>query len=73
MATTKQARKAKGIITVLGGYKVDLDNHGRLIRSTVNIHKVGDYGCDPLGDGMFRMVPSGDIVTAQEKNARLAR
>ena len=21
-----------------------------------------DYGSDPLGDGKFRMIPSGDIV-----------
>jgi len=30
-----------------------------------------DYGCDPMGDGTFRMVPSGDIVSAAEKEARL--
>lgn len=30
-----------------------------------------DYGCDPLGDGMFRMVPSGDIVDSIEKEKRL--
>lgn len=30
-----------------------------------------DYGADPLGGGMFRMVPSGDIVPAAEKEARL--
>lgn len=33
--------------------------------------KTKDYGCDPLGDGMFRMVPSGDIVSTEEKNERL--
>lgn len=32
-----------------------------------------DYGCDPMGDGTFRMVPSGDIVDIQEKERRLAR
>jgi hypothetical protein len=32
-----------------------------------------DYGCDPLGDGTFRMVPSGDIVDFAEKNRRLPR
>ena len=41
------------------------------IRRTVDTSKVGDYGCDPLGDGMFRMVPSGDVVTADEKRERL--
>jgi len=32
---------------------------------------VSDYGCDPLGDGKFRMVPSGDIVSAEERDKRL--
>lgn len=30
-----------------------------------------DYGSDPLGDGMYRMVPSGDIVDKRERNKRL--
>ena len=30
-----------------------------------------DYGADPLGDGTFRMVPSGDIVDFAERNRRL--
>ena len=30
-----------------------------------------DYGCDPLPDGRFRMVPSGDIVDADERKRRL--
>lgn len=30
-----------------------------------------DYGADPLGDGKFRMVPSGDIVDHAERNRRL--
>jgi hypothetical protein len=32
----------------------------------------GDYGCDPIGDGTFKMVPSGDLVTLEERNKRLA-
>lgn len=32
-----------------------------------------DYGADPLGDGTFRMVPSGDIVTFEERCTRLGR
>jgi hypothetical protein len=32
-----------------------------------------DYGADPLGDGTFKMVPSGDIVDFEERNMRLAR
>ena len=33
----------------------------------------GDYGCDPLPDGKFRMVPSGDIVDLAERMRRLKR
>lgn len=33
----------------------------------------GDYGADPMGDGKFRMVPSGDIVDFDERNKRLGR
>jgi hypothetical protein len=29
-----------------------------------------DYGADPLGDGRFRMVPSGDIVDRAERDRR---
>lgn len=32
-----------------------------------------DYGCDPIGDGTFRMVPSGDIVDYAERCKRLGR
>jgi hypothetical protein len=32
-----------------------------------------DYGADPIGDGTFRMVPSGDIVSWEERQKRLAR
>ncbi len=34
---------------------------------------LGDYGCDPLPDGKFRMVPSGDIVDLAERTRRLKR
>ena len=34
---------------------------------------VPDYGADPLGDGAFRMVPSGDIVDRVERDRRLTR
>ncbi len=30
-----------------------------------------DYGVDPIGDGMFRMVPSGDVVDLEERRKRL--
>jgi len=32
-----------------------------------------DYGADPLGDGTFRMVPSGDIVSYEERTKRLSK
>ena len=31
----------------------------------------GDYGADPIGDGKFKMVPSGDIVDYTERCKRL--
>ena len=39
----------------------------------VDTSKPGDYGSDPIGDGMFRMVPSQDVVDLSERNKRLAR
>jgi len=33
----------------------------------------GDYGADPLGNDMFRMFPSGDIVIQDVRNERLKR
>lgn len=36
-----------------------------------NTAPIPDYGSDPIGDGTFRMVPSGDIVTFEERNRRL--
>lgn len=32
-----------------------------------------DTGADPLGDGRFRMFPSGDLVDYVERCRRLAR
>jgi hypothetical protein len=43
------------------------------IKSYVDVHKKVDYGADPLGDGKFKMVPSGDIVDYAERNRRLGR
>jgi hypothetical protein len=39
----------------------------------VDTTRAGDYGADPIGDGTFRMVPSGDVVDREERNRRLAR
>lgn len=43
------------------------------VRERLNVTTPGDYGADPLGDGTFRMVPSGDIVDFEERCRRLAR
>jgi hypothetical protein len=34
--------------------------------------RAGDYGADPVGDGTFRMVPSGEVVNLEERNRRLS-
>ena len=55
------------------GYELLLDNGDvKVVREKTDLSP-GDYGADPVGDGMFRMVPSGDIVTYEERCARLAR
>lgn len=41
------------------------------VRPSVDLALPGDYGADPLGDGTFRMVPSGDIVDYAERCRRL--
>lgn len=70
----KRARAPRGYMTVLGGYRLDMDNHGHLVDETMPDRIPGkDYGADPIGDGTFRMVPSGDVVTFEERNRRLAR
>ncbi len=43
------------------------------IREYVDLDKEGDYGADPLGDGLFRMFPSGDVVSYEERNRRLSK
>ncbi len=41
------------------------------VSKTVDVAKEGDYGCDPIGDGTFKMVPSGDVVDLEEMRRRL--
>ncbi len=43
------------------------------IRKTIDVSTDKDYGADPLPDGTFRMVPSGDIVDAETKRKRLGQ
>lgn len=54
------------------GYSIVAET-SRPVRETVDTSRPGDYGADPVGDGTFRMVPSGDIVSHEERNARLRR
>lgn len=61
----------QAVITILG-YELDRETLTP-IRRTIDLTHPGDYGCDPLPGGKFRMVPSGDVVDADEKERRLAR
>lgn len=56
---------------VLGHYELDRATLTPVHRPIVN--RPGDYGADPIGDGTFRMVPSGDIVDFEERCKRLKR
>ena len=61
-------------MTVLGGYTLDMHDHGHLVYQPIPERIVGkDYGADPIGDGTFRMVPSGDVVDYAERCKRLER
>jgi len=51
----------------------NLTEDGAPIREAVVTCIVGDHGADPLGDGTFRMVPSGDVVDYVERCRRLSR
>ena len=57
------------------GYDVQVSDRGELSvkKSTINTSVEGDYGADPLGDGTFRMIPSGDIVDFEERCRRLKK
>lgn len=42
------------------------------LRTLVRVDLPGDYGASPMGAGMFQMVPSGDVVSYDERCSRLA-
>ena len=54
------------------GYEI-ANQDGRLSvkRDRINTAVSGDHGADPIGEGSFRMVPSGDVVSWDERCARL--
>ena len=55
------------------GYRFTCAPNGTTIdRQSLDLTTPGDYGSDPLCDGTFRMVPSGDVVDLAERNRRLA-
>jgi hypothetical protein len=69
LADTLVMAKHERPTRILGGY--DLDDQLMIVRKRVDTSRPGDYGADPVGDGTFRMVPSGDIVDLAERNRRL--
>lgn len=69
MRNTKARHGAQHIVVF--GHAVG--PRGVLVRRPVDTSGRGDYGADPIGDGTFRMVPSGDIVDGDERDRRLRR
>ena len=57
----------------LRAFGYDLDQQGRPIRGEIDLKAQGDTGHDPLGNGMFRMYPSGDIVDNDERIRRMTK
>lgn len=55
---------------ILGAYELDRETLTP-VRRKIDVHADGDHGADPIGDGTFRMVPSGDIVGYAERCRRL--
>lgn len=53
--------------------QIQLAQQGKPFRQTIRTDLAGDYGSDPIGDGTFKMVPSGDIVDYNEMRKRLER
>ena len=55
------------------GYDLDRETLTPIRKTLPATVPGADYGCDPIGDGTFRMVPSGDIVSYEERCRRLER
>jgi hypothetical protein len=71
MSMRKSDKLRDMAVPMVLGY-VELDRETLTpIRRAIDTSKPGDYGADPIGDGTFRMVPSGDIVDFAERNRRL--
>ncbi len=39
----------------------------------IDLTTPGNYGADPIGDGLFKMIPSGDVVDYTERCKRLEK
>ncbi len=65
----EEAKKDKTID--FAGYKID-NPSGTVRRKKIDLKRKGDHGADPLGNGKFKMVPSGDVVDKKERDRRLA-
>jgi hypothetical protein len=72
----KKPRKKVGARKTLhfDGHTFDAGGGPTVIRREyIDTKRPGDYGADPMGDGTFRMVPSGDIVDYAERVRRLTK
>lgn len=70
----KKPRKTKVREHHFSGFNFSTGPSGlKIHRERIDLKAVGDYGSDPLGDGTFRMVPSGDVVDFTERNRRLKK
>jgi hypothetical protein len=58
-------------IVGLSWEQIQLAQQRKAYRKTIQLDTSGDYGADPLGDGLFCMVPSGDVVDYAERCWRL--
>jgi hypothetical protein len=63
-------KKVEDDIIDVFGYKVN-KRTGEIERDIIYYDEPGDSGADYLGDGMYRMWPSGDIVDYEEKCRRI--
>lgn len=72
MAKKKSDKLRDMEVPTVFGYELDRETLTPKKRFT-DLSSAEDYGCDPLGDGTFRMVPSGDVVDYEERCRRLAR
>lgn len=66
-------REVSGTVFGYEWTQIQAMQSGSFVRPTVKVSAEGDYGADPVGDGTFRMVPSGDVVSFDEMRSRLAK